>query len=91
MVIWQRAGLEKARTVAISLATVQREMGFDRATASRGLVALERAGLVAVRRAAGRKPEVTLLDWPPRDRAASGPTTLGSLSPAAPSGLAGSV
>jgi hypothetical protein len=62
--VWYRAGLKRQRAVVLSLAHVADVGGFDRATASRGLRALERAGLVAVARGVGRAPRVTLLEAP---------------------------
>ncbi|MGO9834577.1 MAG: hypothetical protein ACLP1X_10200 [Polyangiaceae bacterium] len=60
--IWYRAGLQRRREVVLSLSKVADAGTFDRATAARGLAALERAGLVRVERAVGRAPRVTLLD-----------------------------
>jgi hypothetical protein len=60
--LWFWAGVKNSRTVAISLSHL-RATRIHRSSASRGLQALERAGLVAVVRHSGRKPIVTLLDY----------------------------
>lgn len=59
--IWFRVGIKKRSDVVLSLERVARVGCFDRATASRALGMLERAGLVSVRRHAGRAPRVTVL------------------------------
>lgn len=65
IVLWLLAGLKRARTVALaSKYLVKCEVG--RHSAYRALLALERAGLVAVVRGRGRQPLVTLLDVSPR-------------------------
>lgn len=64
IVLWFWSGRRKTRTVAISLSSIARDFGFDRSSASRALATLARAGLVSVRRAAGRKAWVTILDAP---------------------------
>jgi hypothetical protein len=61
LAIWFKAGLTRSREVPLSLSQGA-EFGFDRFAGSRGLVALEQAGLVSVNRAPGRKPIVTILD-----------------------------
>lgn len=58
--IWKQSGITKKVTVKLSLSTL--DMGFDRSNASRGLVALERAGLVSVVRAPGCSPLITIID-----------------------------
>jgi DNA-binding transcriptional regulator YhcF (GntR family) len=63
--IWFRAGLRCRGDVALSLSKVASTGGFDRATAARGLAALERVGLVRVERGVGRAPRVTLLETDP--------------------------
>jgi hypothetical protein len=55
--LWFRAGITGDATVSVNLS----RMSIDRSAASRGLVQLERAGLVAVTRGRGRKPAVTIL------------------------------
>lgn len=67
-VLWFRAGLTRSATVSLSLSKLQ-DVGVARTTASRALAALERAGLVEVVRAPGRRPQVTIL---PYDRVAEG-------------------
>ena len=59
--IWFRVGLTRRSEVVLSLEQVARTGSFDRATASRALSALEREGLVSVRRHIGRAPRVTVL------------------------------
>lgn len=63
------AGLAKVDKVSISMTGMAR-MGVSRWAASRGLEALERAGLVSVVKHAGRKPIVTILAMPPAQGAA---------------------
>jgi hypothetical protein len=65
LVVWHRAFLIGSGCVSVSLTRVATAMGFDRSTAHRALVALERAGLVLVERHAGCSPLITLV-WPPR-------------------------
>jgi len=60
--LWYLAGLGKSGCVAYSA----RKVGLPRNTVYRGLRRLEGAGLVAVERAAGRSPRVTILDPGPR-------------------------
>jgi hypothetical protein len=58
--LWHEVGLTKARKVSISMTGMAR-MGISRFAASRGLSALEGAGLVSVDRHAGRKPVVMVV------------------------------
>jgi hypothetical protein len=60
IMLWYVAGLKKSGRFRFSLAACAR-LGFDRTTASRGLRALEMAGLVVVERRPGCKPIVTIL------------------------------
>lgn len=60
--LWYRAGLRSRGEVVLSLSSLSSLCGFDRATAARGLTALERAGLVRVVRHVGRAPRVTILE-----------------------------
>jgi hypothetical protein len=57
LVLWFRAGLAGNGVVSVNLS----RLPVDRSAASRGLAALEAAGLIAVRRRPGRKPLVTIL------------------------------
>lgn len=68
LALWYLAGLRKSRTVRATWETWRR-WGIDPDSARKGLTALERAGLVAVDRGAGRCPLVTILerDKPPPD------------------------
>jgi hypothetical protein len=59
LVVWREAGCRGVRTVPLRLGAVAR-LGMHPDTAKRGLRALERAGLVAVRRRPGRCPDVTI-------------------------------
>jgi len=60
--LWYLSGLNhQAKTVMLS-STVLREMGIERHAGYRGLEALEKAGLVSVKRHAGRSAVVTLLN-----------------------------
>lgn len=61
--VWLQVGLTKSKQVSISMSGMAR-MGVSRFAASRGLAALEKAGLVSVVRHAGRKPVVMLLSTP---------------------------
>ncbi|HTB77318.1 MAG TPA: hypothetical protein VK762_28935 [Polyangiaceae bacterium] len=65
--VWQLAGMRGSAVVALSLS----RLGVERTSASRGLAALERAGLVQVARGRGRKPIVTILA--PTTRSAEAP------------------
>lgn len=65
--LWFRAGIEKRRTIRISLSNLRVAPHLSRSSASRGLAALERAGLVTVVRRMGQKPTVTLQDAPSND------------------------
>jgi len=60
--LWRWAGIKRTREISLSLSGAARELGTSRSALSRGLRALEGAGLVSVERKAGRKPTVTLLD-----------------------------
>ncbi len=60
--LWFWAGLKNKRVVRISLSHLRSAPGMSRSSASRGLGALERAGLVSVVRKPGRKPIITLTD-----------------------------
>ena len=60
MFLWHDAGWRKKQTVKLSLNRLSR-LDIHRNSARRGLLALERAGLVSVARASGRAPLVTLL------------------------------
>ena len=53
-------GFTQSKTIRLSSDELRR-MGIPRTTGYRALVALEKAGLVSVRRRAGRQPEVTIL------------------------------
>ena len=61
--LWFFAGLTKSGKIRLSLSRLSR-LGLDRHAGSRGLRALEAAGLVAVERHPGRAPRVTLLEVP---------------------------
>ncbi len=61
--LWYQARLTKTAVVTLPKAFLD-GMEIDRFAVSRGLKALERAGLVSVERAAGRKPVVTILSAP---------------------------
>jgi len=62
--IWHEVGFTKSSEVSISMTGMAR-MGVSRWAASRGLVALEKAGLVSVVRHQGLKPVVTILPASP--------------------------
>lgn len=61
VMLWFYASLKRSGEVALSLSRLK-EVGVSRSSASRALVHLEKAGLVAVSRGAGRKPVVRLLE-----------------------------
>lgn len=61
--LWFEVGLTRSSKVSISM-TGMTKMGGSRFAASRGLAALEGAGLVSVVRHAGRKPQVVMLETP---------------------------
>ena len=59
--LWYLSGLNhQAKTVKLS-GSVLREMGIERHAGYRGLEALEKAGLVNIKRHPGRLPLVTIL------------------------------
>jgi DNA-binding transcriptional ArsR family regulator len=58
--LWYEAGLAGSSEVEFSMTSMAR-MGASRWAASRGLTALEGAGLVSAVRRAGRRPVVTIL------------------------------
>ena len=60
LVLWLEAGMKKSATVSLTHARL-REMGVDRSAARRGLVQLERLGLVSVLRRNGAAPRVTIV------------------------------
>jgi hypothetical protein len=65
--VWDEVGRVESKEVSISM-TSMAKVGGSRFAASRGLQRLEAAGLVAVVRQAGRKPIVTVLEYPPRPK-----------------------
>jgi DNA-binding transcriptional ArsR family regulator len=60
--VWFFAGLRGQAVVSVNLSRLHTAEQIPRSTASRGLAALEEAGLVAVERKPGRKPQVTILE-----------------------------
>jgi hypothetical protein len=58
--LWRLVGAMKSDTISFGNSDL-RQLGIDRATKSRALRALERAGLIMVARQAGRFPTVNLL------------------------------
>jgi hypothetical protein len=61
LVLWREAGIRKAMTFPLSQARL-RDAAISRQAARRGLQALERAGLVIVKRLPGRCLELTILE-----------------------------
>jgi hypothetical protein len=61
-VVWRRATRMKSQTVTITFARLKEEIGLNRWAARRGLLALEKAGLVSLKRPHGRAFIVTLLN-----------------------------
>jgi DNA-binding MarR family transcriptional regulator len=68
--LWHEVGLTRTSKVSISMTGMAR-MGISRFAASRGLSALEAAGLVSVVRHAGRKPQVLMVATPAQTAAAT--------------------
>ena len=62
--IWRLSGATGKRAVPLSNSEL-RPFGIDRAAKSRGLAALEKAGLIAVSRSRGRWPLITLREAEP--------------------------
>jgi DNA-binding transcriptional ArsR family regulator len=60
LVIWYCSGLERSRRVRLAPARV-RELGLSPDAARRGLLALERGGLVTCERRRGKAPLVTIV------------------------------
>lgn len=60
IMLWFYAGMTRSRHVSISMSGFSKR-GKTRFSASRGLAALEQAGLIRVTRAPGRKPRVEIL------------------------------
>jgi hypothetical protein len=81
LVLWRLARLKKTNSVLLTNAALKRH-GLARWAKYPALQALERAGLVAVRRRPKRSPEVTLLE-PPADPARLPPRPGGGARPAA--------
>lgn len=65
VILWFRVGLKRSRQVDFSLSAMELH-GVSRRAAARGLVALERLGLVTVQRLPGRRPRVTVVVPPSR-------------------------
>jgi DNA-binding transcriptional ArsR family regulator len=61
--LWFLAGVNKSRTFDFSISKTT-DNGISRSAASRGLKALENAGLVSVERLPGKKLIVTIFDVP---------------------------
>jgi hypothetical protein len=71
LILWLRCGLTGRRTVLFCLARAEAE-GIPTTTARRAVRALERAGLVAIRRKPGSGLEVTINDLPLGDAETEG-------------------
>lgn len=67
LVLWYYSGLKRTKTLSINLSRLG-EFGLTRASATRGLKALQRTGLVLVDSHAGRKPIVTILEVAPEQQ-----------------------
>jgi hypothetical protein len=63
LVLWQRAGVERSRTVLIRLARIA-DFGLNEHAARRAVRHLRRAGLIETQAEPGRGLLVTLLDAP---------------------------
>ena len=66
LAVWYLAGLKRSRQVTLGRKTL-RMFGVQPDASRRGLVELERAGLVCVERSSGCSPRVTLLEAAPED------------------------
>jgi len=64
LALWHLAGMARSRVVKAT-GEAFRRFGVSPHAARRGLAAMERAGLVTAERHSGRRPLVTLLDYPP--------------------------
>jgi DNA-binding MarR family transcriptional regulator len=62
LAIWRWSGIKKSRKVQVSLSAIAVEFNVGRATATRGLTSLVKAGLVAVEHRPGRRAIVTIVD-----------------------------
>lgn len=80
LALWLKARLAKSAEVGFSLSRSEELVGVKRDAASRGLDALERAGLISVVRGPGRMPRVTILP-PPGDSAEPSTTRAGDSGP----------
>jgi hypothetical protein len=60
--LWFWAGVKRTRTISLNLTRLEGDFCIRRHSASRALVALEKAKLILVSRHQGRAPVVTLLD-----------------------------
>jgi hypothetical protein len=60
--LWFWAGVKRSCEVAFSMSWLRATFGVNRYSGYRGLVALEKVGLVSVVRHQGRKPVVTVLE-----------------------------
>jgi hypothetical protein len=58
--LWRLKGATRSNSVWLGNSELQ-PFGIDRAAKSRGLAALEKAGLIAINRNAARRPIVTIL------------------------------
>jgi hypothetical protein len=67
--VWHQVGLTRSSKVSISMSGMAK-VGVSRFAASRGIAALEKAGLVSVVRHSGRKAIVTILAASPAQGAA---------------------
>jgi hypothetical protein len=66
LMLWYLAGVNQSKEVLLSNSRLS-GWGITRYQKSRGLSALERAGLVKVKRGAGRNPRVLILEAPLHD------------------------
>lgn len=81
--LWRWAGIKRTGVIRLSLSRAAREFDTSRSALSRGLRALEAAGLVSVTRKAGSRLTVTLLDAHHAEDP-SGPPTNATASAAPP-------
>jgi hypothetical protein len=79
--LWHEVGLRRSLEVTLNLTSTAAECGIDRATASRALGALARAGLVRVDRRRGHKNIVTVIPNAPPDGVGDVPRGLNNHQP----------
>ena len=67
--LWFRAGITKSRVIKLTNVLLG-SLGVDRFAKSRGLMYLEQAGLISIKRTFGKNPTITLKS-PPEDNSST--------------------